>query len=262
MWDDPRQLHAIAAGLVLFATCALGWGALAWALRQPAFEFREVVVTGGLVRASPAHLEAVIRDELAGTFFTMNLDRARAALARVPWVRRVALRRQWPQRLEVTIEEHVPLARWNDSGLVDADGEVFSADYDGELPQFVGPEPHAADVAARYRDWSSLLARLRFSVDEVTLSPRGGWRLRTHRSGGSPRDRTRSRRAVRAAGAFRRCVRPHGGIARARGHSGRPRRPALSQRLRGAGAGVQGTAGPQIRRVTRRGQTEGMVDGW
>ncbi len=179
MWDDPRQLHAVAAGLVLFATCALGWGALAWALRQPAFEFREVVVTGGLVRASPAHLEAVIRDELAGTFFTMNLDRARAALARVPWVRRVALRRQWPQRLEVTIEEHVPLARWNDSGLVDTDGEVFSADYDGELPQFVGPEPHAADVAARYRDWSSLLARLRFSVDEVTLSPRGGWRLRT-----------------------------------------------------------------------------------
>jgi len=179
MWDDPRQLHAIAAGLALFATCALGWGALAWALRQPAFEFREVVVTGGLVRASPAHLEAVIRDELAGTFFTMNLDRARAALARVPWVRRVALRRQWPQRLEVTIEEHVPFARWNDTGLVDADGEVFSADFDGELPQFVGPDAHAAEVAARYRDWSSSLARLRFAVDEVTLSPRGGWRLRT-----------------------------------------------------------------------------------
>ncbi len=46
MWDDARQLNAIAAGLALMATCALAWGALAWLLRQPAFEFREVVVTG------------------------------------------------------------------------------------------------------------------------------------------------------------------------------------------------------------------------
>jgi cell division protein FtsQ len=178
MWDDARQLNAIAAGLVLIATCALGWGVLAWLLRQPAFEFREVVVTGALVHTSPAHLEAVIRDELAGTFFTMNLDRARTALARVPWVRRVALRRQWPHRLEVTIEEHVPLARWNDSGLVDVDGEVFSADFDGELPQFVGPEARAADVAVRYMEWGGLLSRLSLSVEEVALSPRGGWRLR------------------------------------------------------------------------------------
>ncbi len=179
MWDDARQLNTVAAGLALIATCALAWGALAWLLRQPVLEFREVVVTGGLVRASPAHLERVIRDELAGTFFTMNLDRARNALAQVPWVRRVALRRRWPRRLEVMLEEHVPLARWNDSGLVDVDGEVFGADFDGELPQFTGPEARAADVTARYREWGALLARLSFSVDAVTLSPRGGWRLNT-----------------------------------------------------------------------------------
>jgi cell division protein FtsQ len=179
MWDDPRQLNGIAASLALFATCALAWGALAWTLRQAAFEFREVVITGGLVRASPAHLEAVIRDELAGTFFTMDLERAREALLRVPWVRRVALRRQWPRRLEVTLEEHVPLARWNDSGLVDVDGEVFTADFDGELPQFVGPDARAAELTARYREWGVLLAGLSLSVEAVTLSPRGGWRLGT-----------------------------------------------------------------------------------
>ena len=116
MWDDARQLNAVAAALALAAGLALAWGAVAWALRQPPFAFREVVVHGTLERASAAHLEAAIRDELTGTFFTMNLDRARGALARVPWVRNVALRRQWPQRLDVTIEEHAPVARWNDAG--------------------------------------------------------------------------------------------------------------------------------------------------
>ena len=83
-------------------------------MRQPAFALREVVVTKPLMRANAAHLEAVMREELTGTFFTMDLDRAQRALAQVPWVRNVALRRQWPHRLEVEVEEHAPLARWND----------------------------------------------------------------------------------------------------------------------------------------------------
>ena len=78
----------------------------------------------------------------------------------MPWVRKVALRRQWPQRLEVTIEEHAPLARWNDAALVNTDGEVFVADYDGELPQFAGPDGRAAEIAARYREWGEALAPL------------------------------------------------------------------------------------------------------
>ena len=113
MWDDARQLNAVALGLALVAFAALGAGLVAWLVRQPAFEFRDVVVTDTPVRASAAQLEAVIRDELAGTFLTMNLDRARDAIARMPWVRRVALRREWPRRLVVTIEEHEPRARWN-----------------------------------------------------------------------------------------------------------------------------------------------------
>ena len=103
MWDDPRPLNAIAASLLVLAFAALFWSALSWLVRQPAFAFREVAIKSPLERANPSHIEAVIRDELAGTFFTMDLDKSRAALARVPWVRKVALRRQWPRKLEVTI---------------------------------------------------------------------------------------------------------------------------------------------------------------
>jgi cell division protein FtsQ len=178
MWDDPRQLNAIAAGVALIAALALIAGGLGWLFRQPVFEFREVVLMTPPARASAPHLEAVIRDELAGTFFTMNLDRAQSALMQVPWVRHVSLRRQWPQRLEVTIEEHEPLARWNGDALVNASGEVFSADYDGDLPQFEGADARAAEVTARYREWSSALDPLSLVVQQIRISARGGWRLR------------------------------------------------------------------------------------
>ena len=89
MWDDAQQMNAIAVTLVVLAFSALGRTALRGFVRQPAFAFREVVVSTPLERANAAQLETVIREELSGTFFTMDL--AAPALARgVPWVRDVA----------------------------------------------------------------------------------------------------------------------------------------------------------------------------
>ena len=177
MWDDARQMNTAAAGLLLLAALLVLAGALAWLVRQPAFAVQEVVIRGSLARVNAGHLEAVVRSELSGTFFTMNLDKSRAALGSVPWVRKVALRRQWPRRLEVTIDEHVPLARWNEAGLVNVEGEGFVADYDGELPLFSGPEGRSVEITGRYREWSAALHALGLAVQELRLSPRGAWRL-------------------------------------------------------------------------------------
>jgi cell division protein FtsQ len=177
MWDDAKQLNAIAGGLAFVAAALLAWTLIGWAARQPSFAFREVVVRGTLVHSNPAELELVMRRELAGTFFTMNLDSARASIAKLPWVRNVSLRRQWPQRLEVTVEEHVPFGRWNDTALVDTFGSVFAASYDGALPQFAGPPERAAEIADRYREASTALAPLGLDVTAVRLSARGGWQI-------------------------------------------------------------------------------------
>lgn len=177
MWDDARTLNAMALVLAGIAVALLFWSALAWLVRQPAFAISEVVVTTPLERASGAHLESVVREELRGTFFTMDLERARGALAQVPWVRAIALRRQWPHRLEIAVEEQAPLARWNDAGLVNTMGEVFVADWNGELPQFNGPDGQSAAVTARYRDWTAALAPIALTIRALTLSARGGWQI-------------------------------------------------------------------------------------
>ena len=179
MWDDARQLNAIAVTLTIIALAFLSWAVVGWVTRFSAFDYREVVVTTPLVRTSGAHLEAVVRGELRGTFFTMDLDAARASLGRVPWVRAIALRRQWPRRLEIEVDEHQPLARWNDNALVNTRGEVFLATWAGELPEFNGPDGQAAVMTERYREWGALLAPLALRLAGLNLSARGGWQLRT-----------------------------------------------------------------------------------
>ena len=185
MWDDARQMNAVAITLALITLLGVAVAGVVWAVRQPAFELREVSVSEPLQRANAAHLEAVIRDDLYGTFFTIDLDRARAVLRQVPWVRDVSLRRQWPHRLVLTVDEHEPLARWNDSALVSTRGEVFAARADGDLPLFEGPEGTATELLARYRAWDSDLKPLGLSIREIRMTPRGGWRLKTAGSAGS-----------------------------------------------------------------------------
>jgi cell division protein FtsQ len=177
MWDDAKQMNAVAATLCVLVAAALLWAGIGWVVRQPAFALREVVFTGQLSRVSAAHLEAVVREELTGTFFTMDLHRAQSALMQVPWVRNVALRRQWPHRLEVDVEEHAPLARWNDGSLVNDQGEVFVAGWKGDLPAFEGPEGRSAEMTVQYGAWAARLAPLSLAVRTLRLSPRGGWQI-------------------------------------------------------------------------------------
>jgi len=183
MWDDPKALNAFAATLASIALTLLAAGAIAWLARNDAFAFREVVLAAPPLRADPARLEATIREDFAGTFFTLDLDRARAALATLPWVRSATLRRQWPGRLEVALEEQEPYARWGEGALVNPRGEIFAAEYDGDLPRLDGPDARAAEVASRYREWGALLAPLGLELRAVSLSARGGWRLATVASG-------------------------------------------------------------------------------
>ncbi|CAG0984818.1 Cell division protein FtsQ [Burkholderiales bacterium] len=178
MWDKPQQLNLLAALLALAAAGLLLAALFAWAARQPVFAIKRVMVTGQIIEVNPLHLEAVIREALRGTFFTIDLAEAQRAFSQVPWVRQAAVRREWPNRLVVDIDEHRALARWNDSALVNTAGGVFRADYDDELPQLKGPEGSAAEVAARFGQFRDLLAPLALVPQELTLSPRRAWAMK------------------------------------------------------------------------------------
>ena len=175
LWNDTAALNRIAAVLALIAIAMIATGLVKTVAARSEFAIRSVVVKGKLANADPAHIAAVVHHELRGTFFTIDLSAARDALQRVSWVRRVAVRREWPARIEIAIEEHQPLARWNDISLVNMQGEVFDAEYGDDLPSFYAPEGASAEVAARYREFASLVGRNGDAIESITRSARGAW---------------------------------------------------------------------------------------
>ena len=110
-----------------------------------------------------------------------NEDVARDRLAALPWVAEVRVRKRWPDRLEVRLTEHRAIAEWGDDRLLSDSGIVFDAPAERpvDLPRFNAPTGREAEVVAFHQMARRTLVGRGESVREVTLSPRGGWYLRT-----------------------------------------------------------------------------------
>jgi cell division protein FtsQ len=178
MWNKPVLMNG--AATTLYAAAAVLALVVAWKLaaRQPLFDLREVAVGGALLHVTRGEIEGVVRRELKGNFLTLDLAAVSASFQQLPWVRTVSVRRQWPARLEVALEEHVPLARWGAGALVNMQGDVFRAAYDGELPVFVGPEGAAREMAIQYRYFRKSLAAIGQAPVRLEVSPRRAWKVK------------------------------------------------------------------------------------
>src|SRR5689334_2829090 len=96
MWDKPALLQRAASALFAIAALLVAGALLLQVSRRPEFALREVRIATPLTHVSRDDIEALVNRDLRGTFFTLDLDRARAAFERLPWVRSVAVTRRWP----------------------------------------------------------------------------------------------------------------------------------------------------------------------
>ena len=154
----------------------------------------------------------------------------------------------------MSIEEHAPLARWNDARARQRAGEVFVADYNGELPQFDGPDGSAAAGGGALSRVGEALAPLALTLD-------GDPALAARRLAARPRAATaeplaielgREEPAARLA-TLRRRVRTHDRRARAR----RNRVEHVDLRYRnGFAARVPGFRGTRGEKDSRRSKRE------
>jgi cell division protein FtsQ len=179
MWDKPEALNAIANALFGVAFLLVLYASFVFVVHLPVFPLREVRLVELPKNLRRADVEAVVKKELRGTFFTVDLAHARRAFEAIPWVRKADVRRQWPDRIEVRIEEHVPLARWGTLGLVNVQGEIFEAPFEGRLPVFNGPADASKEMAIQYAYFRKSLQPLGREPVQVNVSARRAWSLRT-----------------------------------------------------------------------------------
>ena len=165
----------LAVSLVVLPIAAVlnGWIAGSrWPMRQ-------LVVTGEFRQVSDARVRTVVLPLVQNGFFAVDLAEVRATLSKLPWVHRVEVRKRWPDRLEVSLVEYRPLARWGSNRMLSENGDLFPAPkgLGANLPLFEGPDSRASELMAFHSLARPMFMGSGLRVAIVRLSARGSWNL-------------------------------------------------------------------------------------
>jgi cell division protein FtsQ len=179
MWDKPRLLNWIANFLFALSVVLVLYALVFVVVHLPIFPIREVKVDGQLAHVNREQIKLIVAKHMKGNFFTLNLEKTRDAFEKLPWAREVSVRRRWPDKLDVVIEEHQALARWGNIALVNTHGELFQAAADAELPVFYGPGDGVMEVTTNYGAYSQVMNKANIKIAQVSLSPRRAWEIKT-----------------------------------------------------------------------------------
>jgi cell division protein FtsQ len=123
----------------------------------------------GLRYASRAQVMRVFEPDFGRSVYLLPLKQRRAQLREVDWVKDASIRRMWPNRLFVQIEERYPAAflqvsvdRHSRVALIDADGKILQqpAHSEFKLPVMAGVKPSEAELVRKEK-----VRRLQFLMD-------------------------------------------------------------------------------------------------
>jgi cell division protein FtsQ len=141
---------------------------------------RQISIIGEYQHIDKEQVDLIANEYIEGNFFSINLDQTRQAFKKLAWIREIAIRKKFPDTLEVTIEEHKPIARWGRIGLVNNYGEIFNAASQDELPLFIGYENFVKEMTLKFMEMNKILSKELMQVGTITLSERLSWEITTN----------------------------------------------------------------------------------
>jgi len=192
LWNSASALNRLAAALTSTAVLILLALGVYLIASRPAFAVRQVDIQSAgapLRHVQEADLREALRSGLAGTTLTAALGGVRERIDAHPWVRQVTIRRIWPNRLLIQIEEHQPIASWGDGRFFNRQGELFVGEANGVmddaadhyqclLPELEGPVGSQARVLERAMQASVLLEANGHRLHGMALGSQYAWQLR------------------------------------------------------------------------------------
>lgn len=149
-------------------------------LPEREFPIRMLKVESTFERVSREEVAAVVAPHAARGFFEADVTSIRSELQALPWVHAAAVRRVWPDTLQVAVVEEHAVARWAAGGLLNADGMLFHPPQDdaqSALPVLAGPARSTTQVTAYYFDLQRQLSPLGLRIVSLGMDARRAWEL-------------------------------------------------------------------------------------
>ena len=151
-----------------------------WLSNPAAFPIKTVRVEGDYAHVSTVELQKTITPYARASFFGLQASQLKNAIQQIPWIDVANIRREFPATIVVTVMEMQPILIWNKTGLMTAEGVLFTppvSTLPKNLPALSGPIGNEQLVFNTMQQINQGLETLNLTVKQLNLSPRGAWTL-------------------------------------------------------------------------------------
>lgn len=139
-----------------------------------------VAIEGQFNYIDKAIIAVIVESMIGDSFVGENIDVIKNKLQNLSWVDGVLLSRQWPDRLQVTITEQVPIARWSDDSFINVRGELIPINDNAvlsNLSKLSGKKEDAQNIMREYAMLTNVFQPYGLAVKQLEKNPRGVWKL-------------------------------------------------------------------------------------
>lgn len=119
-------------------------------------------------------------NELKG-FFGQDINSVKQQIEMIPWIKSVAVRKIWPDRLSIWVTEYMPIASWNETEFLSSEGVIFQLPIsklkEQDLPHLAGPNNKSSQVLDAWNRIYPDLKRRNLSLKKISINERGSWQI-------------------------------------------------------------------------------------
>lgn len=145
------------------------------------FPINTLVLSGKLHYVSEDWLRQSVAAASSKGFFGVDVRRLRDQVCAQDWVAACQVQKTWPDKVQVSIVEHKPIARWGEHELINENGALFalksSTPTPTELPRLDGPKGQAGRVLKQYRELAARLAERGLYLKALGMNDREAWQF-------------------------------------------------------------------------------------
>jgi len=172
--------RALVAVLGLGLTLLAGFGLVDAYKQVNTRRIATVQIEGELNFVGENEIKDTVGRFVSTSLMAVDLGLLKQELETLPWISAAEVRREWPDKLVIRVDEELAVARWGDSQLLNQQGQVFAPQSlveQMQLPHLTGPAGSEQAVMLQYLEFNQLLYPLGMRIRDLVLNERGAWTL-------------------------------------------------------------------------------------
>ena len=128
------------------------------------------ITSSELINVNKDDISKNVKYLYSKSFFDIDLNYLKNKLEKIEWIRKINVRRSYPNEIIIDIEEHTPILIWNNKMYINMYGEKFNVSkIDKNIPMLISDESRINEVFAYFKLFNEKLSsrKLDFKITKI-----------------------------------------------------------------------------------------------